>query len=321
MVPLWGHTLTIDKVVIWGHKLHVDTHSYIHYAFDRSFKFLGYETYWFDHTTILTSFDCKNTLFIAEGHAFNMPIRDDCFYILHNVLDHQYQSIYDAGRAIKLQVYTHDCLERNVEKIDECMYKDYSAKTIYLPWATDLLPHEIDAIKSKIKDVTRTKEIYYVGTIMGYSQGLFETVSVISPFQTACAENDISFIVKKNQDLDVTIDLIQKSYMAPALQGPWQVSQGYIPCRIFKNISYGQFGITNSETVYKLFKKKIIYNPDPQQLFYKAQEKLHTISLSELYDIMDFVRDNHTYINRIEMILDFLSEVYEKVHKDQNAQV
>ena len=34
--------------------------------------------------------------------------------------------------------------------------------------------------------------------------------------------------------------LIQESIIAPALQTDWQVEHEYIPCRIFKNISYGK---------------------------------------------------------------------------------
>mgnify|MGYP006419383869 CR=1 FL=1 len=40
--------MSINKVIIWGHKLHSHTHSYIHDSFYKAFKFLGYNTYWFD---------------------------------------------------------------------------------------------------------------------------------------------------------------------------------------------------------------------------------------------------------------------------------
>jgi hypothetical protein len=57
-----------------------------------------------------------------------------------------------------------------------------------------------------------------------------------------------------------------------------------------------------------LFERKIIYNPDPKKLFYEAQEKIKELELQELLDLMDFVKTKHTYINRIQVLLDFLSD-------------
>ena len=50
-VPLThSYGLPITKVVIWGVKLHSHTHSYIHWAFERAFRHLGYTVYWLDNS-------------------------------------------------------------------------------------------------------------------------------------------------------------------------------------------------------------------------------------------------------------------------------
>lgn len=100
--------------------------------------------------------------------------------------------------------------------------------------------------------------------------------------------------------------LITSAYLAPAIVGEWQKKVGYIPCRIFKNISYGQLGVTNSRHVYELFDHKIVYNPDTYQLFFDAKKRLETITLDEIYELMDLVKTKHTYVNRIQTILDYL---------------
>ena len=58
---------------------------------------------------------------------------------------------------------------------------------------------------------------------------------------------------------------------------------------IFKNISYGQMGVTNSLRVYELFEGKIVYDPDTKELFRKACERLKTFTQEDLYELMDFV--------------------------------
>jgi len=295
-----NRNLPFNKVVIWGHKLHSHTHSYIHYGFYRTFKYLGYETYWLDNNDNIKNFDFSKTLFITEGQVDQkIPIRNDCFYILHNCNSSKYKQLFKKGLCIMLQVYTHDCKKCNLEKIDNCILYNVNEKIIYMPWATDLLPYEIDEIKLQMP-FTKTPHAYFVGSKQG---GAFSNDSILDQFSNACQENNIQFKTIQKVSPEKNVKLIQTSLLAPALQGSWQCKQGYIPCRIFKNISYGALGITNSKTVYELFNKKIIYNPNAYQLCYDALERLKTISLAELHETMDFVKTKHTYINRIEALL------------------
>lgn len=301
-----------DKVVIWGHKLHSHTHSYIHNAFYRAFKHLGYQTYWFDNKDNVKDFDFSNSLFLTEGQVDEaIPLRDDCRYILHNCDQKKYLPFLEKGHCIILQVYTDDVLPRQTVKIAPCIHYDVSEKIVYMPWATDLLPDEIDAIKAKVKNVIKVPYVYWIGS---WTNGTFGNNSEISPFKKACLKNNIQFESKMKISVDENIDLIMKSYMAPTIVGEWQKKVGYIPCRIFKNISYGQMGITNSERVYELFEKKIVYNPNTYQLFYDAKQRLKTFTLDDLYGQMDFVKTKHTYLNRIATLLDFL-----KLVEDQHA--
>lgn len=292
-----------SKVIIWGHPLHSHTHSYIHEAFYRAFKHLGYDTYWVSTQDEINNIDLTNALFITEGQVDKeIPKRHDCYYILHNWNPDNYKELFCNNRCLLLQVYTHDCL-RYADKIDECIYGNVIEKMIFMPWATDLLPYEIDEIKQTCTRNKKQQMVNWVGTVGG---GIFGNEPEIEGFKRGCSENNIAFRRVVNVSIDETINLIKDSYMAPAIQGAWQCEKGYISCRIFKNISYGQWGITNNKTVYDLFKGKIIYNPDTYQLFYDAKTYINNTSVSELYELMDFVRDNHTYINRIEMLLQFM---------------
>ncbi len=310
--------LKIDKVILWGHKLHSHTHSYIHWGFYRAFKHLGCETHWLNNADDVSNFDFSNSLFITEGQVDQkMPIRDDSFYILHNCIDPRYKELRKTNRCITLQVYTHDCKERELEYLDKFMCYSKKEKVIYLPWATDLLPHEIDEVKKTVPQVEKQSSIYFVGSIMG---GRFGNQNIVNAFAQEARKNQLKFSHALKRSMEDNIKLIQQSYMAPALQGEWQCKQGYIPCRIFKNISYGQWGITNSETVYELFDRKIIYDADPAQLFHKAQEHIKHADISELYELMDIVKSKHTYLNRIEQLLWFLAEIYNGEQKKQ-AQV
>lgn len=298
-----------EKVVLWGHKLHSHTHSYIHNGFYRGFSHLGYPVYWFDDQDHVTDFDFANTLFITEGQVdANIPLREDCIYILHNPRSLKYQQL-NPKHIITLQVYTDSVLNYpHLTKVAPCIYHDVPGRCFYMPWATDLLPHEIDAIKMKLPSLHRQQYIWWVGTV---GEGKFGNKSELDPFIKACQENGIAFNHNGSCQISLedNIDMTNSSYLAPAIVGAWQKEVGYIPCRIFKNISYGCLGVTNSLRVYELFEGKIVYNPDTYQLFYDAQERLNKLTLAELYDLMDFVKTKHTYLNRIQTMLDFIDIV------------
>lgn len=304
--PNMPERYSFKKVIIWGHKLHSHTHSYIHYAFHKTFKHLGYDTYWFDAKDNVSNFDFSNSLFITESQADkNIPLRQDCRYILHNCVDTKYKKLRESGNCITLQVYTHDALKNHKEINEMAPFVMYNLqdKTIYMPWATDLLPHEIDHMKTLNMKKKKEKAIYWIGT--GSAQ--------IDELKQACKKYNIEF---KNIDPwtkpaspEENIAFTQKSLFAPAIQSQWQCDNGYIPCRIFKNISYGQMGVTNSATVNKLFHNKIVFNPNIKQLFIDALQKIKTMSTQELHELMDFVRDHHTYINRIECLLRFMNMI------------
>lgn len=312
-----GISLSFDKVIIWGHKLHSHTHSYVHEAFYKTFRHLGYDTYWFDDVDDVSEFNFENALFITEGQADkNIPIIESAYYILHHC-DHtsgRYLNLFNKNHIIALEVYSNDVLGRsNVTQIEPCIYYDLVSKVVYMPWATDLLPFEIDEIKKQMPH-KKLPIVYWVGTVGG---GYWGNINQVSPFALACRHNEIDFLVRVNVDSEDHIGLIQQSYMAPTIVGEGQEKIGYIPCRIFKNISYGQMGITNSKSVYELFEKKIVYNPDTYQLFFDAQKHMETFTLHELFELMDFVKEKHTYINRIERLLEFLSLVVEQNQKGQ----
>ena len=84
----------MKKIVIWGHKLHSHTHSYIHYAFFKSFNYIGVDTIWLNNDDDITSYDFDGALFITEGQVDkNIPINKKAYYVLHNCDLKLYESI------------------------------------------------------------------------------------------------------------------------------------------------------------------------------------------------------------------------------------
>ena len=93
----------IKQFVAWGHKLHSHTHSYIHGAFIKAFDKLGYKTIWLDDSDDISGINFEGTLFLTEGQVDSkIPIRDDCFYLLHYPRDSKYTNINKIPCAVYL---------------------------------------------------------------------------------------------------------------------------------------------------------------------------------------------------------------------------
>ena len=103
--------MIFTQIVIWGHTKSSHTHYWIHYAFNRAFKYMKYNTIWLpDKPLSLNKLKItENTLFITEGQSDNyIPINETCYYILHNCKN-KYNQIPN-NQIISLQVYTNPAL-------------------------------------------------------------------------------------------------------------------------------------------------------------------------------------------------------------------
>ena len=298
--------MDIKQVVIWGHKLHTHTHSYIHNAFYKTYTHLGYKTIWLNNNDNINNIDFSNTLFLTEGQVDNgIPIRKDSYYILHNCNMDKY-NIIPKSNILIIQVFSNDVIKRNEQKIDEYIYYNQSKNNesysiLYMPWATDLLPEEINNNILNLYNIKIKREINFVG---------YETPewNIVKNF---CNVNKIAYNSRggfqNNVDALTNQQLIKQSFIAPSIQTKWQVDNGYIPCRIFKNISYGRMGVTNSYTVFQLFKKSIVYNPNINiclKMAINFENNTNEYKKNIIIPLMCDVRENHTYINRTQTIFD-----------------
>lgn len=291
--------MKFNKVIVWGYPLGGHTHSNVHDAFYRAFKYLGYDAYHVNDTPANRELfkEEKDCLYLTTGGGDNnIPLRDDCAYITHNCGPLRYQD----KRHIKLQVLTQNNPDiDSMEKMGETTYYSKIGKMVLMPWATNLLPNEFD-FNAPI--LPKERKIYWVGTIESSNE--FENIKNITKFKRACAENDIEFVHGWKDGAQISpekhIELIRKSFFAPTILGTWQERVGFVPCRLFKNTSYGQLPVTNSRQAKDIFGDLAVYNNDPHQLFYDAIE--HINDTDRIRRAMKIVQEKHTYANRIQDI-------------------
>ena len=181
-------------------------------------------------------------------------------------------------------------------------YQQNGYKIICCPWATDLLPNEIEYNIKNLAHMKSKQVSNFVGMPLAHLEAYKECMNTHNIKYTNYG-GTFDKDSKHNKTTNENMLLIQESIIAPALQTDLQIRIGYIPCRIFKNISYGKMGMTNNMTVYKLFNEKILYSTNIEELVtqgldFENKSDKNTI----LEELMREIKDKHTYINRMEFI-------------------
>ncbi len=139
--------------------------------------------------------------------------------------------------------------------------------------------------------------------------GTFGNENEINPFKhTAIAEGcSWYYHGPGSTSFDQNKELIQRSFLAPTITGKWQTEVGYIPCRIFKNSSYGHLMLTNSKACFDLLDGLGVYSLSTHDLFYKGREQAGNKDL--IRSAMKLIKEKHTFINRMNAVLSVLQGV------------
>lgn len=319
------------KIILWGYPLYSHTYSYIHEAFYKAFKHLGYDVYWFHDGDYPKDFNWNDCIFLTEGFADNnIPINSSSIYFVHgtkdpskyvnanvkNYIDVRYNHLWH-----KDHIYEYSLDKSNVTKIGKsCYYQPKENKTIYfkndyvnykisdynkfyITWATNKLPHEIN-----FDDINHPRQnvIHFCGNLSPY--GRCENYSAFVPFINECSKNNIQFIHNDPFSNPLTEDEVIKrtkdSILGIDIRGPEHIRNGYVPCRVFKSITAGHMGTTNSQEVYNELEGHCLFEQNTAKLFYRAMEKRNDKEF--ILNSMKYIKENHTYINRINSLLSIL---------------
>lgn len=319
------------KIIIWGHPLYSHTHSYVHSSYYKAASFMGHEVYWFHDNEYPQNFDYSNSIFITEGFADkNIPLnKTSTYFVMYcpspkKYLDAEVKRYIDvrcAARNHKDHIHNYSIDKKNTPKVGPgCYfapktnqqinvknnYVDYIIEDFdkfYLSWATNLLPHEFNLNDVYIQ---RENAIYFCGTISNV--GICENMSNWMPFIRECQKHNINFYhndpwVNPLPDEKVK-ELVQKSILGIDIRGPEHARTGIVTCRLFKNVSYGHLGLTNSKEIYNEMEGNCMYSESPELLFHIGMN--NKSNFDYIKKSMLYVKENHTYINRINSLFSIL---------------
>jgi hypothetical protein len=321
------------QVIVWGFPLHSHTHSYIHGAWVKTFKWLGVPVHWFHDKGFPdpASFDYSNSCFITEGWAEDkIPVRADCTYFVH--IAKNPAKYLDAGaRLIEIRYNVKEIHDFNYDYVLPTGAKSLSPQTlyevvpndaavasrrgrpvhekpyeaVYMYWATDLLPHEFNYDDAAIE--RNNKVVYYLGSVT--------PPHPVHDFVKVAQQKGVRVLLNnpwsRPMSFEDNIKLMKTSYCAPdfrtrgqadkareygQMNGTNHLDIGYIPCRVFKAISYGQTGITNSPRVKEILGEFVEYAASPEDVLPIVERRKDDVAWRQA--CMRHVAENHTFLQR-----------------------
>ena len=300
------------KVVLWGYPLHTDTYSYIYEAFKKAFEYQGYEVFWFTDEDHPEDFDYEDCLFFCEGYRDKkIPIRKSSTYVCHVCVNPE-KYVGNVKKLIDMRYhvdyiedvnYTYTVDYDNCEELESGVLYDKNSSDydiIYMAWAANLLPHEIDFNWATRK---RDPVWHMIGSISDH--GRFANGPAINAWAQECQYAGIKCYHSDPWTTplpdDVYREKMQQSIMQPDLRNETHMAWGVKSCRIFKAISYGHLGMTNSLKLANFIDDSIVCSEDIRELFLKGFGMYQNVEL--IQHQMQIVKDRHTFINRSKGIL------------------
>ena len=285
------------RFVLWGLTNGHDSFRHIHRHYHHALRKLGKEVAWLDDVeesqNVLKPGDLVFAVDIASENLGRAVPKVD--YLLHNFGPSA--DIWDGledERVLRLQVYTNACERWGVEWAPGRRY-DREARTLFQPWGTDRLA---DEFKEPIFQPSST-EIPFVGSIWdGDGQG---NQHAIQELKRVVSDRRLVFRHYVHVSDLKNVHVVRNARLAPAITGAWQVEQDYLPCRVFKNVSYGALALTQVPKFRELFGDAFTSWGSVGQIITDALELGETEYL-ELVRAQQEVVKRYTYKESLESI-------------------
>ncbi|KRE12004.1 hypothetical protein ASE63_19995 [Bosea sp. Root381] len=199
-------------------------------------------------------------------------------------------------------------------------YFSKSTRTLVTAWATDLLPGEIDQALAGIPKLASKQQanenVVFVGSVwhrniaeLGELVGACVSEGLRLQIYGGCIDRE--FIRNYGHQADIIEGAVSdeearkltgEARIAPSIQGAGQIGY-YIPCRIFKNGSYGSALVSNNRLITSIFGSDCIIDRNISSLIRSSLNDTRINDADYLSSVMQDIAQKHTYFNRIETML------------------
>jgi hypothetical protein len=290
------------KVVVWGLRRQWHSSRFVHKAFAETLRRLEIPVVWTDYTSDPGIIEPSD--FVITSNAPGRATRGDplapfcrgAYYCFHGFLHSGYRGSdrpprheVDREHSLNLEVFVNAALTAS-DQWDAVTYFDEPSKTLYQPWGTNLTEDQF-----RPPTVPRSPFVFWVGAIWDGNR------AEIDELRRVLRDHSLRLVHLKFVPDWVNIAAVRRSRVAPAIAGRWQVEHNYLPCRMFKNISYGQVGISNVPKFAELYSGCHVPGDTTAELINNVLS-LTKHDVRELTAEQQNITREHTYVQKLRNI-------------------
>jgi len=243
-----------QRVVLWGFARGLDSMRHIYRSFQQALGRAGIATLWLDdRPEYRAELGPGDLVFAVDvGSRYLGSAVPGADYVLHNIVpgDPVWDGL-DEWRALRLQVYTSDA-EQWGEAWGPVRRYDRAGRILFQPWGTNLPP---DGFLPPVFNAD-ARTAPFVGAVWSGGQGNAETIDQL---RSVLAARGLELLYLTHVSDEENAAAVRAGRIAPAFAGAWQAEHDYLPCRVFKNVSYGALALTNVPKFRQLFDGRHVF--------------------------------------------------------------
>lgn len=289
----------VYNVYIFGGKLYSDgEEGYINYGFYNAIKEKKlnkfWDVHWFNNDNIdeykkliKNPDNTHHDMYIINTMENNdkILVNQTNYYVLIKYLDKKFLKIYNK---LVIKEYDSSIHQWRIDTYKDlgnlCYLRNFN---MIMPWGSLLTPTQIkENLKTFIQ--LKNREDRYV-SVRKYND--------MSNFN----KSDIPVEIKRIISIEDELELIKKIKFSCCFTN----NSNKVDYKVLTHLSYGTIPITDSLITHKLLDEKTCYIDDISDLKNVSETYFNNLKKNVLYQLIEDIANNHTFINRLQLILNY----------------
>ncbi len=288
------------SIIVWGlFNPSTSTQRHIHVHMHSVLKKIGCNVLWCEN-------EIANNDMIPNGSLVLSSV-ECCDKIRYNK-ENWYVWFHRAGvvegrNFLQLRVYGDSEIGEDAVHWNKTTMFSKKNHILSQSYGTDLLPEEfLPPIFN-----ARSSIVNWVGSVW-QDKNKHGNIEQIGELKQALQKFGLAFKVYHGICDEENIQRVRESRIAPAIGGKVQ-TKAMLPCRVWKNISYGQLCITNLNKSVEIFEDGLIFDSNIEELIGKALSVPESEYIQRTRNQQEIVAKEHTYLNWFFNVLRALEEL------------
>jgi hypothetical protein len=259
--------------VIWGITELEHTHGYIHANFFRVMKRNYVNVLWLeDKATNLHKIPKGSIVLFVNIAANQLEFFKENYYIGHNsqeIIKFQTYIVQFPGHGINWSFTTRESNGVTDSSGSIAVFNEEKT-TLFQPYGT---PVDSKSFLEPISSRNQPGGIEnLIGSVWndernrGNAEIIAEYASALKNRNLKIRRIELGKLARFNFSEKIEKKLVRDSAVGASIHSNYQISDGYLACRLFKSVSYGRAPVTNQNAFEVIFHENFIYSPDADHL-------------------------------------------------------